>query len=206
MPSSAVRLAARVSGSYRGSGDYAPGGGDAIETSGYEKRNLAAAATLRLAEGHELTAQLVTDDAWLIGYPALLMDAVLAQARIGSVAYEGRAPGLERLDARLYRAKFGGQSLEQRARFPLAYRGQRVEQRDMCLEIVAFGREMRGSQGGEARVQFARQLRGDDQRGVTGFGHISPRLRRISNHLATFRLCSSSVSAKACPPVPSATI
>ena len=100
---SAGRLAARVSGSYRGSGDYAPGGGDAIETSGYEKRNLAAAATLRLAEGHELTAQLVTDDAWLIGYPALLMDAVLAQARIGSLAYEGRAPGLDRLDARLYR-------------------------------------------------------------------------------------------------------
>ena len=100
---SAVRLAARVSGSYRGSGDYAPGGGDAIETSGYEKRNLAAAATLRLAEGHELTAQLVTDDAWLIGYPALLMDAVLAQARIGSLAYEGHAPGLDRLDARLYR-------------------------------------------------------------------------------------------------------
>ena len=100
---SAGRLAVRASGSYRGSGDYAPGGGDAIETSGYEKRNLAAAATLRLAEGHELTAQLVTDDAWLIGYPALLMDAVLAQARIGSVAYEGRAPGLERLDARLYR-------------------------------------------------------------------------------------------------------
>ena len=100
---SAGRLAVRASGSYRGSGDYAPGGGDAIETSGYAKRNLAAAATLRLAEGHALTAQLVTDDAWLIGYPALLMDAVLAQARIGSLAYEGRAPGLDRLDARLYR-------------------------------------------------------------------------------------------------------
>ena len=100
---SAGRLAVRASGSYRGSGDYAPGGSDAIETSGYEKRNLAAAATLRLAEGHALTAQLVTDDAWRIGYPALLMDAVLAQARIGSLAYEGRAPGLDRLDARLYR-------------------------------------------------------------------------------------------------------
>ena len=57
---SAGRLAARVSGSYRGSGDYAPGGGDAIETSGYAKRNLAAAATLRLAEGHALTAPLVS--------------------------------------------------------------------------------------------------------------------------------------------------
>ncbi|OZC03549.1 TonB-dependent receptor [Rubricoccus marinus] len=95
-------LALRVSGSYRGSGDYAPGGGETIETSGYEKRNLAAAASLRLGRAHQLTAQLITDDAWLIGYPALLMDAVLAQARIGSLGYEGSAPGLHHLEAKLY--------------------------------------------------------------------------------------------------------
>lgn len=96
-------LAIRASGSYRGSDDYAPGGGDAIETSGYEKRNLAAAAALRLGEGHTLTAQLLTDDAWLIGYPALLMDAVLAQARIGSLEYEGHGLGLNRIDVKAYR-------------------------------------------------------------------------------------------------------
>lgn len=96
-------LAARVSGSYRGSGDYAPGGGETIATSGYDKRNLAAAATLRLAEGHALTAQVLTDDAWLVGYPALLMDAVLARARIGSLEYEGRGLGLDRIDLKAYR-------------------------------------------------------------------------------------------------------
>ncbi|MEM1054838.1 MAG: TonB-dependent receptor [Bacteroidota bacterium] len=96
-------LAVRASGSYRGSGDYAPGGGEAIDLSGYEKRNLAAAAELRLGEGHALTAQVLTDDAWLVGYPALLMDAVLAQARIGSLQYEGRGLGLQHIDARLYR-------------------------------------------------------------------------------------------------------
>ncbi|MEM1115397.1 MAG: TonB-dependent receptor [Bacteroidota bacterium] len=100
---SSGRLAVRASGSYRGAGNYAPGGGEVIETSGYEKRNLAAAAALRLGEGHTLTAQVLADDAWLVGYPALLMDAVLAEARLGSLAYEGRAPGLARLDARLYR-------------------------------------------------------------------------------------------------------
>ncbi len=104
---SAGPLAVRVSGSYRGSGDYAPGGRGAIETSGYQKRNLAASAALDLADGHTLRAQLITDDAWLVGYPALLMDAVLAQARIGSLSYEGAADGLHRLglhhlDARLY--------------------------------------------------------------------------------------------------------
>lgn len=96
-------LAVRVSGSYRGSGDYAPGGRDAIETSGYEKRNLAAAATLRLGQGHTLTAQAIADDAWLIGYPALLMDAVLAQARIGSVAYEAEGlAGFHHVEAKAY--------------------------------------------------------------------------------------------------------
>ncbi|MGB3545205.1 TonB-dependent receptor domain-containing protein, partial [Rubrivirga sp.] len=97
------RLAVRASGSYRGAGDYSPGGGEAIPVSGYEKRNLAAAAALRLGEGHTVTAQVLTDDAWLVGYPALLMDAVLAKARLGSVAYEGRGLGLDRVDARLYR-------------------------------------------------------------------------------------------------------
>ncbi|MEM6338027.1 MAG: TonB-dependent receptor, partial [Bacteroidota bacterium] len=97
------RWAVRASGSYRGAGDYAPGGGDPIPTSGYEKRNLAGTASLGLAEGHTLTAQLITDDAWLVGYPALLMDATLAQARIASVDYEGRTPGLDRLRLRIYR-------------------------------------------------------------------------------------------------------
>ncbi len=98
-----ARWAARASGSYRASDDYAPGGRDPIATSGYEKRNLAVAGALRLGDGHRLSAQVIADDAWLVGYPALLMDATLAQARIASLDYDGRAPGLDRLGLRLYR-------------------------------------------------------------------------------------------------------
>jgi iron complex outermembrane receptor protein len=97
------RVAVRASGSYRGSGDYAPGGRGALAVSGYEKRNFAGAAAVRLADGHQLSGQVIADDAWLVGYPALLMDAVLAEARIGSLAYEGRgALGFHHLEARLY--------------------------------------------------------------------------------------------------------
>jgi iron complex outermembrane receptor protein len=102
---SAGPLALRVSGSYRSAGDYAPGGGEAIPTSGYSKRNLAAAAVWQIADGHALTAQALLDDAWLVGYPALLMDATLAQARIGSLTYTGRAPGADALTARLYHTR-----------------------------------------------------------------------------------------------------
>ena len=36
--------------------------------------------------------------------------------------------------------------------------------------------------------------------------HISPRSRRSANQRSTFALCSSSVSANTCPPLPSATM
>ncbi|MEM1041410.1 MAG: TonB-dependent receptor [Bacteroidota bacterium] len=97
------RWALRASGSYRAADDYAPGGAERVATSGYEKRNIAVAGALRLGDGHRLSAQVIADDAWLVGYPALLMDATLAQARIASLDYEGRAPGLDRLRLRLYR-------------------------------------------------------------------------------------------------------
>ena len=40
---------------------------------------------------------------------------------------------------------------------------------------------------------------------VPAITHICPRCRRIAYHFATFAWCSANVSAKTCPPVPSAT-
>ncbi len=100
------RWAARASASYRAADDYTAGGGSAIQTSGYNKRNVAAAASFRPAQGHTLTAQVLTDDAWLIGYPALLMDAVLAQARIVSLTYRTEmVGGWHHTQARAYRSR-----------------------------------------------------------------------------------------------------
>ena len=83
------RFAVRGSASYRKAGDFAPGGREAVDYSGFEKRNYKASVAARLAEGHRLTASLLGDDAWNVGYPVLLMDATLAQARLYSLTYEG---------------------------------------------------------------------------------------------------------------------
>jgi len=125
--------AIRASASYRGAGDYAPGGGEAIPVSGYEKRNIALAGAVKLAEGHTLTAQGIADDAWLVGYPALLMDATLAQARIGSVTYEGRAPGLHGLTARAYRNRVD-HSMDDRFRDVM----QRPVMRGMYMPMAGY--------------------------------------------------------------------
>ncbi|GAB5537308.1 MAG: hypothetical protein Rubg2KO_35570 [Rubricoccaceae bacterium] len=127
------RAALRASASYRGAGDYAPGGGETIETSGYEKRNIALAGAVKLADGHTLTAQGIADDAWLVGYPALLMDATLAQARIGSVTYEGQAPGLHDLTARVYRNRVD-HSMDDRFRDVM----QRPVMRGMYMPMAGY--------------------------------------------------------------------
>ncbi|HLA63680.1 MAG TPA: TonB-dependent receptor, partial [Rhodothermales bacterium] len=93
--------AARASASYRGAGDYAAGGGDVVAASGFHKRNYAAALARRFGTRHTLTAQFLGDDAWLVGYPVLLMDATLAQARVGSLGYRYTSPRADG-EARLY--------------------------------------------------------------------------------------------------------
>lgn len=96
-------VAVRASGSYRAADDYAAGGGETVATSGYNKRNGALAASLRLPGGGTLMAQGLADDAWLVGYPSLWMDATLASARVAALVYTGPAPHTDGVEARLYR-------------------------------------------------------------------------------------------------------
>ena len=99
------RFAARGSLSYRKAGDFAPGGGAGrIDYSGFEKRNYKASLAARPAEGHQVTATFLGDDAWNVGYPVLLMDAALAQARLYSLTYEATPDvrWVEGAEARLY--------------------------------------------------------------------------------------------------------
>lgn len=77
----------RGSFSYKRSGDFAPGGQDALTNSGYEKNNYKLDLAQRLGKGHRLTASFLADNAWDIGYPVLLMDATLAQAKIYSLTH-----------------------------------------------------------------------------------------------------------------------
>lgn len=97
-------LAARVSGSWRAADDYAPAGRAPLPHSGYEKRNAALALGYDLGRGHALYARALADDAWLVGYPALLMDATLARAHL--VAAEWRfEEGATEAQTRAYRSR-----------------------------------------------------------------------------------------------------
>lgn len=96
------RLAVRASGVYRTADAYVVGGGAAaLPFSGYTKRNGRLAATVRLSPTTDVTAQVLADDAWNVGYPVLLMDATLAQARIGSLRLR-HTDARRALDVRLY--------------------------------------------------------------------------------------------------------
>lgn len=99
------RLAARASFSYRAADDFAPGdGGAVLPHSGYDKRNGAFSAAYRLGGNHRLTAALLADDAWLVGYPVLLMDATLASARVANVGWAHEDARGE-TEARVYRSR-----------------------------------------------------------------------------------------------------
>lgn len=77
----------RGSFSYKKSDDFTPGDANAITNSGYQKNNYKLDLAQRLGGHHQLTASFLADNAWDIGYPVLLMDATLAQARIYSLAH-----------------------------------------------------------------------------------------------------------------------
>ena len=85
---------------------------------------------------------------------------------------------------------------------------QRVKQRDVRLQKVAFRRKMHGSQLVGARLQRLGQFGGHYQRsGAAEPGQSSsPRARRMANQLRTFSLCSASVVPNTWPPLPFATM
>jgi iron complex outermembrane receptor protein len=93
-----------ANGTYRKSSDYRAGGGEIIPFSGMEKVNYNLSAKYRLNENLSLKADLLGDDGWNIGYPALPMDVGYAAARIGSLSIQSEKPahGWNSWNAKLY--------------------------------------------------------------------------------------------------------
>ncbi len=81
------KTSVRGSFSYRVADDFSPGGSAAISYSGYEKNNYKLDLSRKLNHAHLLTGSYLADNAWNIGYPVLLMDATLAQAKIYSLTH-----------------------------------------------------------------------------------------------------------------------
>lgn len=95
----------RGSYSYKMASDFRPGGSSTIYNSGYRKNNFKFDVSQRLNASHELSASVLGDNAWDVGYPVLLMDATLAKARIYSLTHSwlpAAAGNVQGLETRVY--------------------------------------------------------------------------------------------------------
>lgn len=82
------KWAFRLSGTYRKAQDYTDGANQRVDFSQYEKFNLSTSATYALSVSSSLEMDILLDDAWNIGYPALPMDVGKAEARIAALSYK----------------------------------------------------------------------------------------------------------------------
>lgn len=101
---SAKKWAVRISGVYRKAGDYTDGRGQNVNFSQYEKMNTSISGKYRLNKNSSLKADLLIDNGWNIGFPALPMDVGYAKAKIASLTYEQRKDLalIQELEAKLY--------------------------------------------------------------------------------------------------------
>ena len=98
------KTSVRGSFSYKIADDFAPGGGEAVFNSGYQKNNVKVDVTRQIGNAHALTASALVDNAWDVGYPVLLMDATLAQAKIYSLTHAWKPTGkaISTVETRIY--------------------------------------------------------------------------------------------------------
>ncbi|MCX6204918.1 MAG: TonB-dependent receptor [Bacteroidetes bacterium] len=80
------RWSIRTNISYRKASDYKSGGGITIPYSSYEKINYGISAKYLLNNQYSIKADILMDDGWNIGYPALPMDVGYAAARIAAIS------------------------------------------------------------------------------------------------------------------------
>lgn len=86
------KWAFRSSGTYRKNNTYRSGGGDEIPFSQFEKVNYSLSAKYQHNPSMYFKADLLGDDGWNIGYPALPMDVGYAKARIASLSMHRENP------------------------------------------------------------------------------------------------------------------
>ena len=100
----ASKWALRVSGVYRRAGNYRDGLNRKVDFSQYEKANASISGKYQLSENSILKADVLIDNGWNIGYPALPMDVGNARARVGAITYRNNPKdGLIRdLEAKFY--------------------------------------------------------------------------------------------------------
>ncbi|HRP89939.1 MAG TPA: hypothetical protein PKX92_07865 [Edaphocola sp.] len=73
---------------FRDAENYHAGGGEEILYSQFSKLNMSANTGIKLGDHQDLSASVIYDRAWDVGYPALPMDVALAEAIMASVKFQ----------------------------------------------------------------------------------------------------------------------
>lgn len=81
-----------VNGTYHRRNDYRAGDATMVQHSQYRKINMALAGKWKVKENQVIDADVIIDEAWNVGYPALPMDAPKASAQIGSMEWKVYEP------------------------------------------------------------------------------------------------------------------
>ncbi|MCY4160192.1 MAG: TonB-dependent receptor [Bacteroidetes bacterium] len=94
----------RGSFSYKEADSFSAGRGKLVSGSGFKKNNYKFAVSQRIGQTNEFTASFLGDNAWDVGYPVLLMDAILAKAKIYSLTHtwEPELKFISRWETRIY--------------------------------------------------------------------------------------------------------
>jgi iron complex outermembrane receptor protein len=101
---SSEKWGVRTSGVYRKADNYRNGLGQIVAFSQYEKTNANISTKYKINGKSTIKADLLVDDGWNIGYPALPMDVGYARARIAALTYQIYTPEklIQSLEAKAY--------------------------------------------------------------------------------------------------------
>ena len=97
-----TNLAIRAAYTYRAAHDFTSGGSHDVVGSNYEKHNMTVGGAWRIAPSQSLYADVITDVASFIGFPALLMDTRRAEGFITSLTWKGAWASGRRTSVKAY--------------------------------------------------------------------------------------------------------
>ena len=97
-----TNLAIRAAYTYRAAQDFNAGDGADVVGSNYEKHNMTVGGAWRIAPSQSLYADVITDVASFIGFPALLMDTRRAEGFIASLTWKGAWASGKRTSVKAY--------------------------------------------------------------------------------------------------------
>ena len=98
------RWAVAVNGVYRKFNNYRAGGGEEIQFTQFEKWNGALSGKFMLSDNDVVKVDIIMDEAYNIGYPALPMDVMFAKAQIYGLTYINypSSQKVERIEVKAY--------------------------------------------------------------------------------------------------------